>query len=182
MGQVGQAFARELAPLIRFNAKVVDIHQDEHGVRATYEDTAAGSGRQTVQADWCVCTIPLSILLLAIAVVLGWGLPGVALAAAVTDAVFAVSALWLALGFFMPRAIDRGLEILRVFSPLVAAGALWAICEGVRHVVGLSNDKVGGGLLSLAMFCVIFGVFALLLLRSAFGRKAFGLDQLHELH
>src|ERR1700692_1596655 len=62
MGQVGQAFARELAPLIRFNAKVVDIHQDEHGVRATYEDTAAGSSRQTVQADWCICTIPLSIL------------------------------------------------------------------------------------------------------------------------
>ena len=32
MGQVGQAFARELGPLIRYNAKVVDIHQDEHGV------------------------------------------------------------------------------------------------------------------------------------------------------
>jgi monoamine oxidase len=62
MGQVGQAFARELAPLIRYNAKVVDIHQDEHGVRATYEDTAGGASRQTVQADWCVCTIPLSIL------------------------------------------------------------------------------------------------------------------------
>jgi monoamine oxidase len=74
MGQVGQAFARELGPLIRYNAKVVDIHQDEHGVRATYEDTsgagggaggsagAGGGGRQTVQADWCVCTIPLSIL------------------------------------------------------------------------------------------------------------------------
>ena len=67
MGQVGQAFGRELAPLIHYNAKVVDIHQDEHGVRATYEDTAAGrgrqtAGRQTTQADWCVCTIPLSIL------------------------------------------------------------------------------------------------------------------------
>src|SRR6202795_716270 len=62
MGQVGQAFARELAPLIRFNAKVVAIHQDEHGVRATYEDTAGGSSRHTVQADWCICTIPLSIL------------------------------------------------------------------------------------------------------------------------
>ena len=39
MGMVGQAFARELGPLIRYNAKVVDIHQDEHGVSATYEDT-----------------------------------------------------------------------------------------------------------------------------------------------
>ena len=62
MDRVGQAFARELAPLIRYNAKVVEIHQDEHHVRATFEDTVAGPGRQTAQADWCVCTIPLSIL------------------------------------------------------------------------------------------------------------------------
>jgi monoamine oxidase len=62
MGQVGQAFGRELAPLIRYNAKVIDIHQDERGVSATFEDTSAGSSRQTVKADWCICTIPLSIL------------------------------------------------------------------------------------------------------------------------
>jgi monoamine oxidase len=62
MGQVGQAFARELAPLIRYNAKVVDIHQDEKGVRVIYQDTAGGSSPQTVRADWCICTIPLSIL------------------------------------------------------------------------------------------------------------------------
>jgi monoamine oxidase len=62
MGKVGEAFARELTPLIRYNAKVIDIRQDEHGVRASYVDTAGGSGRQSVQADWCVCTIPLSIL------------------------------------------------------------------------------------------------------------------------
>jgi monoamine oxidase len=62
MGQVGQAFARELAPLIRYNAKVVDIHQDHRGVSATFEDGSAGSSRQTVKADWCICTIPLSIL------------------------------------------------------------------------------------------------------------------------
>src|SRR3984957_12312179 len=62
MGQVGQAFARELGPLIRYNAKVIDIHQDERGVSATYEDASSGSSRQTAKADWCVCTIPLSIL------------------------------------------------------------------------------------------------------------------------
>ena len=62
MDRLGQAFAQQLTPLIRYNAKVVEIHQDEHGVSATYEDTAAASNRQTVQADWCVCTIPLSIL------------------------------------------------------------------------------------------------------------------------
>ena len=62
MGRVGQAFARELGPLIRYNAKIVEIHQDEHGVSATFEDISAGSSRQTLKADWCVCTIPLSIL------------------------------------------------------------------------------------------------------------------------
>jgi monoamine oxidase len=62
MGMIGQAFARELGSLIRYNAKVVDIHQDESGVRATFEDTTAAGSKQTVSADWCVCTIPLSIL------------------------------------------------------------------------------------------------------------------------
>jgi monoamine oxidase len=62
MGKVGEAFARELAPLIRYNAKVIDIHQQERGVRVRFDDTAAGLKAQSAQADWCVCTIPLSIL------------------------------------------------------------------------------------------------------------------------
>ena len=62
MGRVGEAFGRELKPLIRYNAKVVEIHQDESGVTVTYEDTSAGAGGHTARADWCVCTIPLSIL------------------------------------------------------------------------------------------------------------------------
>jgi monoamine oxidase len=63
MGMVGEAFGRELGPLIRYNAKVVDIDQDQRGVSVSYEDTSAASKtRQTARADWCVCTIPLSIL------------------------------------------------------------------------------------------------------------------------
>ena len=62
MGVIGQTFGRELGSLIRYNAKVIDIHQDAHGVRATFEDTSAAMSRHTVSADWCVCTIPLSIL------------------------------------------------------------------------------------------------------------------------
>ena len=62
MGMVGQAFARELGPLIRYNAKVIDIAQDERGVSVTFEDTSQSMSRQTAHADWCVCTIPLSIL------------------------------------------------------------------------------------------------------------------------
>ena len=62
MGRIGEAFARELGALIRYNAKVVAIEQDERGVSATFEDTTAPGSRQTARADWCVCTIPLSIL------------------------------------------------------------------------------------------------------------------------
>jgi monoamine oxidase len=62
MGMVGQAFGRELGSLIRYNAKVIDIQQGDHGVSVTFEDLNAGSSRQTAKADWCVCTIPLSIL------------------------------------------------------------------------------------------------------------------------
>src|SRR6202046_2352518 len=62
MGMVGQAFGRELGPLIRYNAKVIDIDQNDHGVSVTFEDLSAGSAKQTAKADWCVCTIPLSLL------------------------------------------------------------------------------------------------------------------------
>src|SRR5258708_5428136 len=62
MGQVGQAFAREMGSLIRFNAKIVEIHQDDKGVVVTFEDLAPGSSRQTPQPAWCSAPIPLSIL------------------------------------------------------------------------------------------------------------------------
>jgi len=62
MGRVGEAFGRELGPLIRYNAKVIDIHQDKRGVTATYEDTGSPGTRLTARADWCLCTIPLPIL------------------------------------------------------------------------------------------------------------------------
>ena len=63
MGRIGEAFGRELGSLIRYNTKVVDIHQDDQGVTATFEDaTKPDSARQSATADWCVCTIPLSVL------------------------------------------------------------------------------------------------------------------------
>jgi len=62
MGRIGEAFGRELGPLIRYNAKVIDIHQDQQGVTATYEDTQSPGTRLTAKADWCLCTIPLPIL------------------------------------------------------------------------------------------------------------------------
>jgi monoamine oxidase len=59
---IAKAFARELDDLIHYNARVTRIHQDDHVVTVNYEDTnRAGSLKQAI-ADWCVCTIPLSIL------------------------------------------------------------------------------------------------------------------------
>jgi monoamine oxidase len=62
MGRIGEAFGRELGPLIRYHARVTDIHQDAHGVRVQYEDTRSPGATLTARSDWCLCTIPLSIL------------------------------------------------------------------------------------------------------------------------
>ncbi len=62
MGRIGEAFGRELGPLIRYNAKVTRIAQDEGGVSVTYVDSRSLSDPQTLRADWCLCTIPLPIL------------------------------------------------------------------------------------------------------------------------
>jgi monoamine oxidase len=62
MGRIGEAFGRELDGLIRYNAKVTAIQQDGHGVTVSYEDSRHPGGTQKARADWCICTIPLSIL------------------------------------------------------------------------------------------------------------------------
>jgi monoamine oxidase len=62
MGRIGEAFGRELKGLIRYHAKVTDIHQDEHGVTVTYVDARHPGPVLKAHGDWCICTIPLSIL------------------------------------------------------------------------------------------------------------------------
>ena len=63
MDAIGRAFARALGPLIRFDAKVTAITQDAAGVSVTYRDATSDAGTERrARADWCVCTIPLSIL------------------------------------------------------------------------------------------------------------------------
>jgi len=61
MDMIGKAFAREVGDIIRYDAKVTQIRQDGGGVTVTYVD-AHPAAPQQVKADWCVCTIPLSIL------------------------------------------------------------------------------------------------------------------------
>jgi monoamine oxidase len=62
MGRIGEAFGRELGALVHYNAKVVQIAQDAKGVTVTYVDSRTQQDKQTARADWCLCTIPLSIL------------------------------------------------------------------------------------------------------------------------
>jgi monoamine oxidase len=62
MDMIAQAFAREVGSLIQHNVKVTEIAQSDGGVTVTYEDAAAGGASRQATADWCVCTIPASIL------------------------------------------------------------------------------------------------------------------------
>jgi len=62
MGRIGEAFARELGALIRYNCKVTEIRQDASGVSIAYEDARQPANRSMARAQWCVCTLPLSIL------------------------------------------------------------------------------------------------------------------------
>ncbi|MFC3206630.1 flavin monoamine oxidase family protein [Aquamicrobium soli] len=62
MGKIGEAFAKQVSDLITFNAKVTKIEQNDKGVTVTYEDATKPGAVQQETADWCVCTIPLTIL------------------------------------------------------------------------------------------------------------------------
>jgi monoamine oxidase len=62
MDAIGKAFAREVGDIIQYNAKVTRLQQDDRGVTVTYTNLKAPATPQQVKADWCVCTIPLSIL------------------------------------------------------------------------------------------------------------------------
>ena len=66
MDMIAQAFQKQVGNLIRFNCKVTEIRQGESGVTVSYVDSkgggTVGKGVMTARADYCVCTIPLSIL------------------------------------------------------------------------------------------------------------------------
>ncbi|KKB11426.1 flavin monoamine oxidase [Devosia geojensis] len=62
MDMIAQAMERNVGDLIRYRKKVTAITQDENGVSVTFEDLENGGASETVTADYCVCTIPFSIL------------------------------------------------------------------------------------------------------------------------
>ena len=62
MGMIGKAFGRQLDGVIRYGAKVTDIRQDDKGVTATFIDSKTGGPPQQARGDWCICTIPATVL------------------------------------------------------------------------------------------------------------------------
>ena len=62
MDMIAKGFVREVGDLIQYGAKVTAIHQDPRAVTVTYVDAKRGGAAHRVQADWCLCTIPLSVL------------------------------------------------------------------------------------------------------------------------
>ena len=62
MDMIGKAFAREVGDLIQYGAKVTRIQQVDGGITVSYMNSRTPATPQLAKADWCVCTIPLSIL------------------------------------------------------------------------------------------------------------------------
>lgn len=61
MDMIGKAFFRKVGKLVRLNTKVTSLEQGESSVTARWTDTKTGQTGETT-ADWCVCTIPATIL------------------------------------------------------------------------------------------------------------------------
>ena len=61
MDQIPMAFKKKLGSTIRSRAEVVQIRQNESGVKVVYRDLASGK-HETISADYCICALPLTIL------------------------------------------------------------------------------------------------------------------------
>lgn len=61
MDQIAKAFAQQIDQLITYNATVDEIRKTPNGVRIVYTDTTTGS-QQTLEGDYAICTLPLSVL------------------------------------------------------------------------------------------------------------------------
>ena len=61
MDQIAKAFAKRVGKSIRYNTEVLAIRQNKQVVSAQIKDSATGK-ISLVEADFCLCTIPLSVL------------------------------------------------------------------------------------------------------------------------
>lgn len=62
MDMIAAGFVRQVGNAIRFNTKVTEIKQDGKGVTVHYVDATNGGSPGTATADWCLCTLPLTVL------------------------------------------------------------------------------------------------------------------------
>ena len=63
MDQIALALYRQVKDSVQFNAKVTKIDQHANGVTVAYVDAkGTHAAPHIAKADWCLCTIPLSIL------------------------------------------------------------------------------------------------------------------------
>jgi len=60
MDRIAKGFEGAVGHMIRYNAKVKSFRQNDKGVVVTYEDEDGQIAK--VKADYCICTIPLSVL------------------------------------------------------------------------------------------------------------------------
>jgi monoamine oxidase len=61
MDQIARAFEKRVGRRIRYGAEVQRIRQDAGKVTVTFKDTGSGT-LSVLDADYCLCTIPLSVL------------------------------------------------------------------------------------------------------------------------
>jgi len=61
MDQIPMAFAAKLGPAVRLNSEVTAIRRRNDGVTIAYTDKPSGKPA-TVEADYCIVTIPLKVL------------------------------------------------------------------------------------------------------------------------
>jgi monoamine oxidase len=61
MDGIARAFERQVHRLIRYRAEVREIRRIGEGVRVVYQDSTTKKSR-AVEADYCICTIPLPAL------------------------------------------------------------------------------------------------------------------------
>lgn len=56
---IAEAFEKKVGHLIKLNAEVTSVKSIIEGVKVTHKDK---TGEHELQADYCICTIPLSVL------------------------------------------------------------------------------------------------------------------------
>jgi monoamine oxidase len=59
MAKIAAAFEQQVGGLIRYQAEVRSIHNQEQGVKVVYKDNGV---EKEIAAEYCICTIPLPVL------------------------------------------------------------------------------------------------------------------------